>query len=66
MTEREISNAWTAVVMEGQGLREAVDRAGVTIDRELVRKLEEFGYMRDGVKLRDYDIETADALVGDR
>ena len=48
MMERELSNAVNAVVLEGENLRSALDEAIKRIDRELERKLEEFGRLVDG------------------
>ena len=48
MVEREISNAINAVCLEGKNLREALDEAVKRIDREVERKLEEFGRMENG------------------
>ena len=48
MVERELSNAVNAVCLEGSNLRAALDEAIKRIDRELERKLEEFGRLKDG------------------
>lgn len=48
MVERELSNAVNAVTLEGQNLRAALDEAIKRIDRELERKLEEFGRLVNG------------------
>ncbi len=48
MVERELSNAVNAVALEGDNLRSALDEAIKRIDRELERKLEEFGRLKDG------------------
>jgi len=48
MVEREISNAINAVALEGENLRAALDEAIKRIDREVERKLEEFGRLKDG------------------
>ncbi len=56
MLERELSNTWNRIVFSGANPRSAVDDAVVTIDRELERKLEEFGYVRDGKVLKTYAI----------
>ena len=48
MVEREISNAINAVALEGKNLREALDEAVKRIDREVERKLEEFGRLENG------------------
>jgi ABC-type glycerol-3-phosphate transport system substrate-binding protein len=56
MLEREISNTWNRIVFNGENARSAVDDAEVTINRELSRKLEEFGYMKGGVVVRPFRI----------
>ena len=48
MVERELSNAVNAVCLEGENLRAALDEAIKRIDRELERKLEEFGRLKNG------------------
>ncbi len=54
MVERELSNAINAVCLEGENLRSALDEAIKRIDRELERKLEEFGMIVDGVLVTDF------------
>lgn len=54
MIERELSNAYNSVVVDGVGYRRAMDTAVKRIDREIFRKLEEFGYYKDGVMVRQY------------
>lgn len=54
MVERELSNAFISVVVEGEDARRALDKAAKAINRETERKLEEFGYMKDGVLIREY------------
>lgn len=44
MVEREVSNIWNNVVVNGMELSDAVDNAVITSNREITRKLEEFGY----------------------
>lgn len=61
MQERELSNAWNRIVFDGVNPRVAIDSAIITINREIARKMEEFGYMEDGVIVREFfipDIET--------
>ena len=61
MAERELSNAVNAVALEGQNLRSALDEAIKRIDRELERKLEEFGLLENGELTSPFrvpDIET--------
>jgi len=47
MVEREISNAINAIVLQGESVRSAVDEAVKRINREVIRRLEEFGYVYD-------------------
>jgi ABC-type glycerol-3-phosphate transport system substrate-binding protein len=54
MVERELSNAFNRVVVDGMTVRRAMDEAVKRIDREVFRKLEEFGYTRNGVSVRDF------------
>lgn len=54
MTEREVSNVWNAVVIEGKSLRPTIDRAEIVINRELERKLTEFGYIKDGKVVKEF------------
>ena len=61
MLERELSNAFISVVVDGTDARRALDTAVKRIDRETYRKLEEFGYYKDGVMLREFP--TPDAAV---
>lgn len=42
-TTRHIINAWNRVVLEGWNPREALEKAVLDINRELIRKQEEFG-----------------------
>ena len=42
-TPRHITNAWNSVVLEGRNHREALEKAVEDINRELIRKQEEFG-----------------------
>ncbi|AMW32283.1 ABC-type glycerol-3-phosphate transport system, substrate-binding protein [Fervidobacterium changbaicum] len=54
MVEREVSNIWNSVVIEGKPLRTSIDRSVILINRELERKLTEFGYIINGKKIKDY------------
>lgn len=48
MLEREISNAWSSIVFNGENPRKALEDAIVLSNREMKKKQEEFGYVRDG------------------
>lgn len=62
MVERELSNAVNAVALEGENLRSALDEAIKRIDRELERKLEEFGRIRDGELTRPFIVPDIDTV----
>jgi ABC-type glycerol-3-phosphate transport system substrate-binding protein len=68
MVEREISNAWNTIVFDDANPRIALDEAAKTSNREILYKMEEFGYVVDGVVVRDYKVPTIynidDWLVG--
>lgn len=60
--ERELSNAWNKVVLEGANPRTAIDQAVRIADRELERKLREFGYIEDDNLVRPYRVPTIDNI----
>lgn len=63
MLEREISNAFNSIVVDGDDERERIDQAVKNINREIKRKLEEFGYIdSDGNSIRDYKIPTIESV----
>ncbi len=55
MVEREISNIWNNAVIGGEELIETIDESTVLINREIERKLKEFGYIdQNGEIVKDY------------
>lgn len=62
MVEREISNVWNKIVFDGENARSALDDAVILMNQELWRKLEEFGYMKDGVVVKPYRIPTIETV----
>lgn len=55
MMEREISNAYNDVVVNGETVRSRIDEVVKTVTRETERKLEEFGYLdSDGNVIKPY------------
>jgi len=56
MIEREISNIWNRVVFNNVHVRTAIDDAIPIINRELERKLTEFGYLENSVVVIEYVI----------
>lgn len=63
MVERGLSDVWNEIVFEGENTRSALDDAVIEMDRELARKLEEFGYMEHGVLLRNYQIPSTKEVL---
>lgn len=64
MVEREISNAINAVCLEGENLRAALDEAIKRIDREVERKLEEFGWLKNGELIVSFKVPDLDTVRG--
>lgn len=54
MLERELSNAYNSIVLDGENLRTAIDLASKRVNRETIRKLEEFGFMKNGELIEPY------------
>ena len=62
MQERELSNAWNTIVFDGVNPRVAIDSSVIIINREITRKMEEFGYLQNGVKVREFKIPTIETV----
>lgn len=63
MLEREVSNIWNNAVVNGERLTEATDKAQLNTDREIMRKLEEFGFIdSNGDLLIEYNTEPIERL----
>jgi ABC-type glycerol-3-phosphate transport system substrate-binding protein len=62
MQERELSNAWNRIVFDGVNPRVAIDNSIITINREITRKMEEFGYLENGVVVREFKIPTIETV----
>jgi ABC-type glycerol-3-phosphate transport system substrate-binding protein len=62
MQERELSNAWNKIVFDGVNTRVAIDSAIVIINREVRRKMEEFGYLENGVKVKEFKIPSIETV----
>jgi ABC-type glycerol-3-phosphate transport system substrate-binding protein len=63
MTERELSNAFNDVVVNGDDLRSRIDEVVKIVNRETTRKLEEFGYIdSDGNVIKEYLVPSVDKV----
>ncbi|MGQ9903562.1 MAG: extracellular solute-binding protein [Anaerolineae bacterium] len=64
MQERELSNAWNRIVFDGVNPRIAIDAAILTTNREILRKMEEFGYAQGGRQLKAFRLPTLQTVKG--
>lgn len=62
MQERELSNAWNRIVFDGVNPRVAIDNSIIIINREITRKMEEFGYLQNGVKVKEFKVPTIETV----
>ncbi len=63
MMERELSNAYNDVVVNGETVRSRIDEVVKTVSRETERKLEEFGYLdSDGNVIEPYIAPNVDKV----
>lgn len=62
MVERILSNIWTQVVFDEKNIRSTVEDAVIEIDKETVRKMEEFGYMDKGKVVNPYPVPTIEEV----
>ncbi len=56
VVERELSNIWNKVVIDLEDVRVAVGESIDKVNHELRRKYEEFGYIVDGKKVKEYEV----------
>lgn len=56
MVERGLSDIWNMVVFDGVPVRIAIDKKEIEMNRELRRKLEEFGYIQNGQLVKPYKL----------
>ncbi|PPA69839.1 extracellular solute-binding protein [Jeotgalibacillus proteolyticus] len=62
LVERELSNIWNRIVFDGENPRSAIDDSIIAIDREITRKMEEFGYVENGVNVKPYRVPTIEMV----
>ena len=62
MEERELSNIWNAIVFDGKNPRVAIDQSIITINREITRKMEEFGYLDNGKVVKQFKIPSIETV----
>ena len=65
--EREVSNAWIDIVTKGVSFQPRIDDALLAANREMRRKLIEFGYLdRHGNRLKEYNVHLIDKIMAER
>jgi ABC-type glycerol-3-phosphate transport system substrate-binding protein len=62
MVEREVSNAWNAAVFDGRKLRAQIDEAATSSNREILLRMQDFGYVRNGEMVRPYKLYTVEDI----
>lgn len=63
IVEREISNTWNSVVYSDANLRSTLSDAMIKINKEITRKMKEFGYVNDAGKvIVEYNMPTAEKI----
>ncbi len=64
MIERQTSDVWNSVVVDHENLVEKIDRATLITNRELIRKLEEFGFCdENGNMVKVYSMKGYEDLM---
>jgi ABC-type glycerol-3-phosphate transport system substrate-binding protein len=65
MLERELSNCWNSIVLDGENARTAIDDSVSLINKEIQRKMIQFGYRKaDGSFQKDYKFSTIEEIEG--
>lgn len=62
IVEREFSNIWNLVVIDKMDVRVAVGKSIDVVNRELARKFEEFGYLKNGQVVKEYLVPNNDNI----
>lgn len=64
LLERTVSNIWTTMVFDGTSAQVAVDEAVLEVNKEIKRKMKEFGYYdEDGMQIKNYVIRGKDWIA---
>lgn len=64
LLERTVSNIWTTMVFDGTSAQVAVDEAVLDVNKEIKRKMKEFGYYdEDGMQIKNYVIRGKDWIA---
>ena len=63
IVERGLSNVWNQAVFDYKPLRALISDAVLEIDKEITRKMEEFGYVKNGVVVKEYKYYTVEDII---
>mgnify|MGYP000846013288 FL=1 len=64
IVEREISDAWNRVVFDGMAPRTSLDQAITRSNREITKKLKEFGYLDENNKqVKPFEMPTVETVL---
>lgn len=63
IVERGLSNVWNQAVFDYKPLRALVSDAVLEIDKEISRKMEEFGYMNNNVVVKKYKYYSVEDII---
>lgn len=62
MIERELSNAWNKIVIDGVNIRIAIGLAVTSSNKEMARRFEEFGYIENGKAIKPFVITSIEEI----
>ncbi len=62
MVERELSNAWNKIVFDDANPRITLDNAVRIANREIVYRMEEFGYVENSQIIKPYPVPTIETI----
>ncbi len=61
MLERDLSNIWNGIAVDGKAVQPAIDEKILEINREITKKMTDLGYLdNEGNLLREYNIRDVD------
>ena len=61
MLERDLSNIWNSIAVDGKAVQPAIDEKILEINREITKKMTDLGYLdSSGNLLREYNIRDID------
>lgn len=62
MIERQLSDSFNSIILKGKNARSIITEALTIMKREIIKKSEEFGYIKDGEIIKEYPVVTEEIL----